>query len=534
MIRTDFIYPDSSNIDFKVLGGRLTILNTPKELKRKIAREILDLQEDPVWKLAHDMFKNHDHSGPFSMSPAETAIFKSVFQRPHSRAVIVSSTQYGKTLTISRALLMRISSFPEDWLVTVPDQKRGKILINYIIKDTSENPYFKKKLIGIKNKSRDALNRLMEEKSKAKLTYQVMCDDGVVRYGSIEIISCEAKNITNALNAVMGFGGRNVVSDESSLLSDEIESGVFRMLAGKGEDTCYIKIGNPFERNHFYTSFKSPLYKKMFVNDLIGLADGRYNQPHLDEASEKPKYDVLYSCWFPKEGAKDQYGFAPIFREDLIEKAFTPLLTHFGEKRLGVDIAGEGRDSSVIVLRSVVGAEVLYCTKESDTMVVANEVMNMMKLYEIHPTNVFIDTVGVGKGCYDKVKRIYAGVNSYKGNFSPEQSINSIDYFNLRAQCYWRVYKYLNDGAQLVEHNRWEEFLNIKSDTTNDKFKIMPKKMMQKLRIASPDVCDALMMTFMRKSVSKRIHENKGQAAMDKHLKEKRKKQNRRTGFSGV
>lgn len=534
MIHSDFIYPSESTMKFKVLGGRLTILNTPVEVKSIVAKEIEELQDDPTWKLARDMFKNHDHSGQFLMSPAETEIFKTIFQRKHKRAVIVSSTQYGKTLTISRALLTRISSMPEDWLVTVPDQKRGKLLINYIIKDTSENSYFKKKLIGIKNKSRDALNRLMEERSKAKLTYQVMCEDGIVRYGSVEIISCEAKNVHNAINAVMGFGGKNVVSEESSLISDEIEAGVFRMLAGKGEDTCYIKIGNPFERNHFYRSFKSPGYAKMFINDQIGLADGRYNASFLDEASERPKYDILFKCWFPKEGAKDQYGFAPIFKEDDIENAMVSQLQHFGEKRIGVDVAGEGRDSSVIILRSAVGAEVLWHSNTDDTMEVATEVMKMMKLYSVHATNVFIDTVGVGKGCFDKIRRIYSGINSFKGNFAPETSMNSIDYANLRAQCYWRVYKYIKDGARLVDHTRWEEFLNIKSDTTNDKFKVMGKKQMMKLQIPSPDVCDALMMTFMRKSISKKMIGSAGQAAMDKHLRKKRRKNNQRTSFSGL
>ena len=50
--------------------------------------------------------------------------------------------------------------------------------------------------------------------------------------------------------------------------------------------------------------------------------------------------------------------------------------------------------------------------------------------------------------------------------------------------------------------------------------------MMQRLQIQSPDVCDALMMTFMRKSISKRTIESQGQKLMDQNLRKKRRKRN--------
>jgi len=59
-----------------------------------------------------------------------------------------------------------------------------------------------------------------------------------------------------------GSGGGLFISDESALVDDDIDSAIFRMLAGKGEDTFLCKVGNPFFRNHFLADWKTKISKR--------------------------------------------------------------------------------------------------------------------------------------------------------------------------------------------------------------------------------------------------------------------------------
>jgi len=178
-----------------------------------ITEALEEIRKDEIWILGNQHFLNDDESA-WEMSAGELAIFKSIVLRQHPRIEICSSTQYGKTITVSRGLLERITAYPEEWMVVVPDLKRGKILLNYIIQDSYNNTYFKDKLVGVNLAEKTALNRLLEEKSKVKLTFQVLVGDNKVRYGSVEVISADARRKQDVINSIMGFGGRNVVQEE--------------------------------------------------------------------------------------------------------------------------------------------------------------------------------------------------------------------------------------------------------------------------------------------------------------------------------
>jgi hypothetical protein len=364
-MREDFIYPQI-DLGIMVSDGileRLIDYIPQQKMEEYVAEQMKLAREDKMWLYARQNFKNEDES-PWEMSPGELQLYKMIALRKYPRNQVVTSTQYGKTLTIARAVLTRIATYPEEWMTVAPDLKRGKILINYIIKDTATNEYFKNKLVGLDVGERSSLNRLLEEKSKAKLTYQMVDDDGVQRYGSVEIITADARRKENAINTIMGFGGRNIIADESALEVDEVDAGIFRMLAGKGSDTFLMKIGNPFFRNHFLRSWKDRRYKKVYVDYKIGLAEGRYTQEFIDEAIEKPKADVLWECKFPRATDADKEGWSELLTEEEVRMAMQDDAQHFGEERMGADFADTGEDSSSIVKRSAGYMEVLFSSNE--------------------------------------------------------------------------------------------------------------------------------------------------------------------------
>jgi hypothetical protein len=470
-----------------------------EQMKLLMARETAEIQQDEGWKLARDIF-NQDEK-PFLLSPGELEIFNLILGRSYKRSIVICSTQYGKTLTIARGVLTRISSFAEEWLIIVPDVKRGKILLNYIIKDTAENEYFKKKLIGIKLEERSSMERLMEERSKVKLTFQII-KGGSAKYASIEIISTEARRKTDAINSIMGFGGRNIIDDESSLTDDEVDAGVFRMMAGKGEDTFLVKIGNPFYRNHFLKSWQDPHYKKVWIDYRIGLADGRYNDEFIEEAKQKPKFDVLFECRFPSESAIDTEGWSPLITQTEVENAITDDFNPFGVPALGADPSDAGENESVIVVRWRNVAKIDYASNQIDLLDFSGEIGRSMDAYNVDVRTCSVDKVGVGAMIPAKMKEVgkpIQGVNVGEVCENPE---DQIQFVNKRAEFAWRVREWIKGGGKLLRDPRWYQLLNIKYKEDNKRrLRIMSKEDMLKQGIVSPDAFDALALTFARPQI---------------------------------
>ena len=490
-----FLYPRFS-FDYK--GDYLDWDYTQEQLNAIIAQEYDLMRQDPVWMAAAAAFVQDD--APFEMSPGEFELFKLIAGRIYPRSIVLCSTQYGKTLTIARGLLTRIANKAEDWFVIVPDTKRGKILLNYIIKDSAENDYFRDKLIGVKVEDRTALERLLEERSKVKLTYQILGPK--VRYSSVELLSSEARRRTDIINAIMGFGGRNIVYDESSLTEDEVDAGVFRMLAGKGEDTFLCKIGNPFYRNHFLKSWRDPNYKKIWIDYRIGLADGRYNLPFIEEAKTKPKFDVLFECKFPSESAIDKEGWSPLITQSELEQAITDEFNPFGFPSLGGDPSDEGENESVIVIRWRNIAKIAFASNEIDLMDFAGKISDSIDDYKVDVRAAAVDKIGVGAmlpGELKKVGKPVTGVNVGEACDSPA---DQVQFVNKRAELAWKVREWIKSGGKLLRDPRWYQILNIKYKEDNKRrLKIISKEELRKQGIISPDAFDALALSFARPQI---------------------------------
>lgn len=466
-----------------------------EELKADVDEEIRKLSYDTGWQLARKMFKDK-YDKPFEMSPGETAIFNLISQRQYRFSQIICSTQYGKTLTVSRAILTRISSFPEDFLVVVPDYKRGKILLDYIINDTARNSYFKEKLVGKDLGDRDTLTRLLEERSKLKLTYQVLAGN-TIKYGTVQVLTTEARRRYNTIDAIMGFGGANIIADESALVGNDIDAGIFRMIAGKGRDTFLCKVGNPFYRNHFHETWQDPDYKKIFINDRIGLAEGRYDKETLEKARKKPQYDILFKCQFPSADAVDREGYTALLTDDEIDRAkkTIPQKAWAGEPRIGLDIARGGGNYNVWVYRCGNYAFVIDKNQSGDLMDIASQTIGYAKDYNIKGTSIFCDDTGVGGGVTDKLRELKMNVHGVK---VARKTVGR--FYNKRATNYWRLRDWILGGGKLKESDDWSDLISVRYKTVfqsgSSKIQIISKDILRAMLISSPDTADALMLTF--------------------------------------
>lgn len=179
--------------------------------------------------------------------------------------------------------------------------------------------------------------------------------------------------------------------------------------------------------------------------------------------------------------------------------------------RLGVDVAGMGRDSTVFIPRYknyVHRIEKIHSGGRANHMEVAGKTYSFLQKYPW--CNAFIDTIGEGAGVYSrldelKMKRAY----SVKFSHSPEHNGTMLkdatgvyEFLNMRAYLYWALRDWLNPRLNPYaclppDDELTQELTEIKWQfLSNGRIKIEPKEDIQARLKRSPDKADALALTF--------------------------------------
>lgn len=207
--------------------------------------------------------------------------------------------------------------------------------------------------------------------------------------------------------------------------------------------------------------------KKMTIQEYNHIWLG---EPFIDEAVMIPIQLIMNSLQFKSE----------------TYKAFTPVM--------GVDVATkEGSDYSIILIRQ--GNKLIHFEKLKglDGRDLAQQILIFKQRYSVGA--ILIDAIGVGTSPCDFLNR------EFHCQFIPVKFGEKADdnkYFNKRCESYARLRKAFEDGFELINDNDLITQLNyIPFDIqTNDKIKIKPKEEIRKIIGCSPDIADALALTY--------------------------------------
>lgn len=442
------------------------------------------------------LFKIDGISANELATEGQIQIFHAIVFRKHSRVQILCSTRYGKSLFVALASLIVSCIQKELIAIVAPRDEQAKIIMRYYIEHLGDNPLFYTQL-----EKNSKLEKLRMEENKERIVLR--------NGGGIFVASANASNSRKGFEAIMGQGAKMVICDESSLIPDDIESSIFRMIAGKGSDAFYCKIGNPFYRNHFMKSSFNPNYHQIFIDYQQGLKEGRYTEQFIEEAKKKPHFDVLFGCKFPPEDFMDDKGYIRLLTDEDIEKALR-VVEPFGELRVGGDIAEGGGDYNVIGLRTANWATVLMKFQNADTMVTAGHLASIRKELDMRDENIFLDEIGVGKGVVDRLREQNIKATGVKFSEKPD---DETQFVNLRAECYWRFKEWIRNGGALDPKDDWSQlhYIKYKVADSSGKMLIIPKDELRRQGIGSPDVPDSIAMTFARKQIlrTNEIKENR-------------------------
>lgn len=443
---------------------------------------------------ARNYFKD-DEGKPIELTDGQAQVFSIIVFRKFPRNHLMTYTQYGKSFTVALAILTRAANYPEKWCIVAGKEKHAKIIMGYVIQHAFDNAYMQQK-IEI-NENEKSIERLRRERSKKRINFKHT--DGTL--GEIFILSADSRNKQAAGESVMGFGAPNVVLDEAALIDDDIEAKIFRMLGGHASN-FYLKIGNPFRRNHFLKSYENDKYFKLDINYSQGIKENRISREFIEEARNKPLFDILYANKFPDADAMDEKGYVPLLRESDIRVIDDP-----GRKQfdcLGIDPAGLGTDLTAWCGRSSLYAEIIGIEKVSNSMTITLKTITYRGHYTFTTKKIYIDNLGEGANVSAELiksdQRLKAeGINVGEHPEDKEQ------FANLKAELYWMAKEWLCSGGHIIRNKYTDQFikelLSIKWRTNpSRKIQIMTKDEMRRQGIPSPNLVEAFILTFCHKS----------------------------------
>lgn len=177
----------------------------------------------------------------------------------------------------------------------------------------------------------------------------------------------------------------------------------------------------------------------------------------------------------------------------------------------GLDVARFGDDNTVLVRRNNIAVlPDIKVWSQQDTMATANRVLALYRDTDPanRPQHIMVDVIGLGAGVLDRLMELElpaVGVNV------SESSMYSDRYRNLRTELWFKAREWLEsrnhvlpvcDGScedkQNCSHDRLlAELTTLRYDVTSGgKFLAESKKDLKKRGHKSPDIADAMMLTF--------------------------------------
>lgn len=403
---------------------------------------------------------------------------------------VMAHTRYGKSIIVGACIAIRAAVKKEKWAIIAPTKEQAQIIMDYVLFFSVNDPVISQLL------KTDAKilqqERLTQRRSRDHITY---LNGGEVR--------------TYSAKQTMGHGAPNIVLDEAGLIEDSDEAKAFRMLGDNPEDFFIMKIGNPFNNNHFKNAYLDDSYYHINIDAKRGIEEGRLSQAILDEQKSKPHYDVLYNNIFPDAASRDKHGYLPMFTHKQIEvmQVEEGSIAPFGARKVGADPNDEGANEGVIVSRYENVARIDVATMGLDPITMASEVAKITDA-----ENYYVDKQGVGSGTVRtleaaketkrKTVAINAGEKITKEDRLPEGE-DPKRYANQRAYLFWQLKLWVERGGKLIKNERWaKQLLAIKyKDDERGAIQIIPKALLRTeyYNVHDLGVADALSFTFSPK-----------------------------------
>ena len=297
-------------------------------------------------------------------------------------------------------------------------------------------------------------------------------------------------------DALRGIYLDGVILDEYADIKPELWGGVIRPALADRQGWA-VFIGTPKGQNQFYEMYQHAeksdgWYSCIYRADETGVLPAEELKDMQAQMTEMEIRQELL-CDFTASASD---VVIPI---DLVSAAVERELTEKDVEGqpviLGVDVARFGDDRTVLCVRQGLWTRDVRTFTGLSTMEVANRVIDCINQHR--PQAVFIDAGAMGAGVIDRLRQLQYQVSEV--NFG-EAALSTDRYANIRAEMYFKCRDWLTSGGALPKNAELKTELSTVEYKFNPSGRIIlePKEKLKERTGKSPDLADALVLTFAR------------------------------------
>jgi len=194
---------------------------------------------------------------------------------------------------------------------------------------------------------------------------------------------------------------------------------------------------------------------------------------------------------FPRQSATQFISSEVVL--DATKRVLDPKVFDGMPKIMGVDVAREGNDQSVVCIRQGAYLKPVWKFRFPDLMDLVGAVSEIIN--EEKPDVIFVDINGIGAGVYDRLRQLgfstAIDVNWSRVAAQPDK------YFNQRAQMWAEMKQWLLTASIPNDPELHDDLTGLEYGFDNkNRLQLERKEDMKSRGLSSPDNGDALAMTF--------------------------------------
>jgi phage terminase large subunit len=308
--------------------------------------------------------------------------------------------------------------------------------------------------------------------------------------------------------AMAGSHSQNMMYliDEASGVDDAIFRAIFGSLTEK--ENYLIMLSNPRRLSGFFHESFRPVNESIYKQFTMSAINSKFVTKESVEGWKKMYGENSNTYRVEVLGEFPTREDDAIIAWDIVNEATERTVSPEGDMVWGMDVAAGGGDKSILVKRQGVHVfDDIKSWNEKDSMKLVGK---LAKEYheapkEARPVKIFIDSVAIGKGAFDRCKEIklpvYPAIAHEKAS---QQKFN----INQKAEWWSNARDWFRDEEVQIpkDPELVEQLSTVRSKIhSSGRFQVEPKIEYKKRNpgIGSPDKADAFVMTFCQKRKAK-------------------------------
>jgi len=305
--------------------------------------------------------------------------------------------------------------------------------------------------------------------------------------------------------SLAGVHSSNVllVADEASGIPEQ----VFEAAAGSmsGEHATTILLGNPTRSSGFFFDTHHRMANDWWTRKVSCIDSPRVSVDYVSEMAkrfgeESNAYRVRVLGEFPQ---RDDDTAIPLELVESSQKRDV-IITDDQPMIWGLDVSRFGSDRSALAKRRGRELVAIQTWQGLDLMQLTGAVVAEYESLQPRnqPVQINVDSIGLGGGVCDRLRELglpAVGINSSESPSSKQT------YINLRAELWFKVKAWLEgrDVSIPKDDDLLAELVSAKYKfTSSGKMQLESKDAMRKRGLRSPDLADALCLTFASDAIS--------------------------------